>query len=123
CGKLTACWPIEPTLAPARRKAGPQRAILRRSTRRGTTLSRPFLPDIPMRLALAQFDFPVGAVAANTARVLQLIERARDELAADLVVFPELAICGYPPEDLLLRPSFLEACEVAVDGLIPQVQG
>ena len=76
-----------------------------------------------MRLALAQFDFPVGAVAANTARIRVLIERARDELAADLVVFPELAICGYPPEDLLLRPSFLEACEAAVEALTPQVQG
>jgi NAD+ synthase (glutamine-hydrolysing) len=76
-----------------------------------------------MRLALAQFDFPVGAVSANAARILVLIQRARDELAADLVVFPELAICGYPPEDLLLRPSFLGACEAAVDALIPQVQG
>jgi NAD+ synthase (glutamine-hydrolysing) len=76
-----------------------------------------------MRLALAQFDFPVGAVSANAARILELIQRARDELAADLVVFPELAICGYPPEDLLLRPSFVEACEAAVEALIPQVRG
>jgi NAD+ synthase (glutamine-hydrolysing) len=76
-----------------------------------------------MRLAIAQFDFPVGAVAANAERILEWIQRARDELAADLVVFPELAICGYPPEDLLLRPSFVEACEAAVEALIPQVQG
>ncbi|MFN7783836.1 MAG: nitrilase-related carbon-nitrogen hydrolase [Lysobacterales bacterium] len=76
-----------------------------------------------MRLAIAQCDFPVGAVAANAARILEWIQRARDELAADLAVFPELAICGYPPEDLLLRPSFVEACEAAVEALIPQVQG
>lgn len=76
-----------------------------------------------MRLAIAQFDFPVGAVAANAERILEAIWRARDELAADLVVFPELAICGYPPEDLLLRPSFVDACEAAIEALIPQVQG
>jgi len=76
-----------------------------------------------MRLALAQFDFPVGAVAANAERIAELIRRARDELAADLVVFPELAICGYPPEDLLLRSSFVEACEAAVDGLLESTQG
>ncbi|MCW8807309.1 MAG: NAD+ synthase, partial [Rhodanobacter sp.] len=63
-----------------------------------------------LRLALAQFDFPVGAVAANAARIGDLIAQARDGGAA-LVVFPELALSGYPPEDLLLRPSFLAACD------------
>ncbi|NII09948.1 NAD+ synthase [Oleiagrimonas sp. C23AA] len=63
-----------------------------------------------LRLALAQHDFAVGAVEANTRRVIDLAARAR-EAGAGLAVFPELALSGYPPEDLLLRPSFLEACD------------
>jgi NAD+ synthase (glutamine-hydrolysing) len=57
-----------------------------------------------LRLALAQFDFPVGAIARDEARIVELIAEARDLHKADLVLFPELALCGYPPEDLLLRP-------------------
>ena len=67
-----------------------------------------------LRIALAQFDFPVGAVEANARRIAGFIAHARDVHAADLVVFPELAISGYPPEDLLLRPAFLAACERAL---------
>ncbi|QAU23983.1 NAD+ synthase [Dyella sp. M7H15-1] len=69
-----------------------------------------------LRLALAQYDFPVGAVAANTAKVRELMARAR-EGGASLAVFPELAVSGYPPEDLLLRPSFLAACQDAIQEL------
>jgi NAD+ synthase (glutamine-hydrolysing) len=64
-----------------------------------------------LRFALAQFDFPVGAVAHNGARVRELLAQARDAHGAQLVAFPELTLAGYPPEDLLLRPSFLAACE------------
>ena len=67
-----------------------------------------------MRLALAQFDFPVGDVAGNAQRVSELIAQARDDFAADLVVFPELTLSGYPPEDLLLRPQFLADCAQAL---------
>ncbi|MBS0570070.1 MAG: NAD+ synthase [Proteobacteria bacterium] len=63
-----------------------------------------------LRFALAQFDFAVGAVARNGARVRELMAQARTAGAA-LVAFPELTLSGYPPEDLLLRPSFLAACE------------
>ncbi|HEU4813795.1 MAG TPA: NAD+ synthase [Xanthomonadaceae bacterium] len=63
-----------------------------------------------LRIALAQFDFPVGDVAGNADRIVGLIEEARDEWEADLVLFPELALSGYPPEDLLLRPAFLGDC-------------
>ena len=63
-----------------------------------------------LRLALAQQDFPVGAVAANANRVRQLAAEAAADGAA-LVAFPELTLSGYPPEDLLLRPSFLAACQ------------
>lgn len=67
-----------------------------------------------LRIALAQFDFHVGDVAGNAARIARMIAEARDDYGAHLVVFPELAISGYPPEDLLMRPSFLADCEKAL---------
>ncbi|WP_045727021.1 NAD+ synthase [Xanthomonas sp. GPE 39] len=76
-----------------------------------------------LRLAMAQFDFPVGAVTQNTDRILALIEQARDTHGADIVLFPELAISGYPPEDLLLRPGFLADCEQAVQRIAARVHG
>ncbi len=76
-----------------------------------------------LRVALAQFDFPVGAVAGNTERIASLIADARDRHRADLIVFPELALSGYPPEDLLLRPSFLAACEAALVDIAANVSG
>jgi NAD+ synthase (glutamine-hydrolysing) len=75
-----------------------------------------------LRMALAQFDFPVGAVAANAARVGNLIAQARTGGAA-LVAFPELTLSGYPPEDLLLRPSFLAACDSELNGLAATTHG
>ncbi|SFR89400.1 NAD+ synthase (glutamine-hydrolysing) [Dyella sp. OK004] len=75
-----------------------------------------------LRLALAQFDFPVGAVAANAARVGDLLAQAR-EGGADLIVFPELTLSGYPPEDLLLRPSFLAACDSELHALAAATNG
>ncbi|MGN6519843.1 MAG: NAD+ synthase [Dokdonella sp.] len=76
-----------------------------------------------LRIALAQFDFPVGAVARNEARIAALIAEARDLHRADLVLFPELALCGYPPEDLLLRPSFLAECEAALQRIAAATHG
>jgi len=67
-----------------------------------------------LRIAMAQFDFPVGAVRQNADRIVAMIAQARDEYEADVVLFPELAISGYPPEDLLMRPSFLADCEAAL---------
>ena len=75
-----------------------------------------------LRFALAQMDFPVGAVAANATRMRTLIADARAG-GASLVAFPELAICGYPPEDLLLRPSFLAACAREIDALAAVTNG
>ncbi|HKF79121.1 MAG TPA: NAD+ synthase [Candidatus Dormibacteraeota bacterium] len=60
----------------------------------------------PLRVALAQLNSIVGDLAGNTARMIEWTDRARAE-GADIVVFPELAITGYPPEDLLLKPSFI----------------
>ncbi|HLU13200.1 MAG TPA: NAD+ synthase [Arenimonas sp.] len=70
-----------------------------------------------LRLALAQFDFPVGDVEGNARRIAALVAEARDVHKADLVLFPELALSGYPPEDLVHRPAFLAACEQALHGL------
>jgi NAD+ synthase (glutamine-hydrolysing) len=75
-----------------------------------------------LRLALAQFDFPVGAVAANAAKVRELLAQARTG-KAQLVAFPELTLSGYPPEDLLLRPSFLAACENELHALAAETDG
>lgn len=77
----------------------------------------------PIRIALAQFDFPVGAVERNAERIAEMIAQARDEHGADVVLFPELAVSGYPPEDLLMRPSFLRDCEQAVRDIAASVHG
>src|SRR5436305_6386920 len=61
-----------------------------------------------MRIAIAQLDCVVGDLAGNAARILGAVTEAR-HAGADLVVTPELSLCGYPPEDLLLRPAFLTA--------------
>ncbi len=60
------------------------------------------------RLALAQINTTVGDLEGNTQKILKYIDEARD-LGADLVAFPELAIPGYPPEDLVFKPQFLKA--------------
>jgi len=76
-----------------------------------------------LRIAMAQFDFPVGAVRENAARIAGMIADARDEFGADIVLFPELAISGYPPEDLLMRPSFLADCEAALHEVAKAATG
>lgn len=75
-----------------------------------------------LRIALAQANFLVGDIPGNTAKVAALAAEARDRLQADLVVFPELALIGYPPEDLLLRPSLAGRIERAMADLA-QIQG
>ena len=70
----------------------------------------------PFRLALAQIDVVVGDVDGNLARIRTTLARAEASVP-DLVVFPELAISGYPPEDLLLKPSFLGAVREALEAL------
>ena len=76
-----------------------------------------------LRIAMAQFDFPVGGVDGNVARIIELIAEARDEYEADIVLFPELAISGYPPEDLLMRPSFLADCEAGLHAVAKAATG
>ena len=76
-----------------------------------------------LRIAMAQFDFPVGAVAQNSDNIRRMIAEARDEYGADVVLFPELAVSGYPPEDLLLRPRFLADCETALSEIAATTHG
>jgi NAD+ synthetase len=80
------------------------------------------MPDT-LRIALAQFDFPVGAIDANADRIIAMSAQARDEFGAGLVLFPELALCGYLPEDLLLRPAFLARCEAALQRIAASIEG
>ena len=75
-----------------------------------------------MRVALLQTAPVVGAIRDNTARLVEGYDRAVAE-GADLVVAPELALCGYPPRDLLERPDFLDACDEAVRQLVRHVGG
>lgn len=73
-------------------------------------------------VALAQLDFVVGDVAGNTQKILDYAERARDEMRADLVVFPELSICGYPPEDLLFHSGLRRRVENAMQTIRDSVR-
>jgi NAD+ synthase (glutamine-hydrolysing) len=76
----------------------------------------------PLRLALAQIDPRVGDIEGNAAKIAEWIGRARDA-GAELVLFPELAVTGYPPEDLLLKEHFLQAAGEAVGALAADVEG
>lgn len=76
-----------------------------------------------LRIAIAQLDFLVGDVAGNARRVLATAADARDRLNAQAVVFPELTLSGYPPEDLILRPDFLAAVERELHALAGQIHG
>ena len=75
-----------------------------------------------MRLALAQIDTVVGDLDGNRDRILGRLEEARTS-GADLVLFPELAVTGYPPEDLLLRPGFLKAAARTLEEIAAATRG
>ncbi len=70
-----------------------------------------------LTLALAQTNLLVGDVAGNTARIVELAGRARAELGADMVLCPELAVSGYPPEDLLFHRGFRHQIDTALARL------
>src|SRR3954451_21395278 len=74
-----------------------------------------------LRVALAQINATVGDIRGNARRISDAMARARDEGAA-LVVFPELALTGYPPEDLLLKTSFLDAARAALHELAAEAK-
>jgi NAD+ synthase (glutamine-hydrolysing) len=70
-----------------------------------------------LRLVIAQLNLLVGDVPGNTAKVIDAALRARDEHFAQAVVFPELTLTGYPPEDLLLRRGLIRAVEQALEEI------
>ena len=74
------------------------------------------------RLALAQINPTVGDIRGNTGKILEYLDLAR-RAEADLVAFPELAVTGYPPEDLLFKGSFVEENMAAVREVAAASQG
>src|SRR5262249_13024912 len=75
-----------------------------------------------MRLALAQLNVVVGDLDGNRSRIVDAVGAAREQ-GADLVLLPELAVTGYPPEDLLLRPAFVKAARKSVDEIARACSG
>jgi len=78
--------------------------------------------SMTFRLAIAQVNPTAGALVANSGLVQSGIEKAR-AAKADLVIFPELVISGYPPEDLLVRPSFIRRCQESLESLAGDISG
>jgi NAD+ synthase (glutamine-hydrolysing) len=76
-----------------------------------------------LRVALAQLNFFVGDVAGNARRVIDAAERARRDLRADLIVFPELTLSGYPPEDLLFHGGFRRRIGEAIAQVRERARG
>lgn len=74
-----------------------------------------------MKIILAQGNYLVGAIEENAQKIIQQALQARDQFQADAVVFPELALTAYPPEDLLMRPSLHQRCQLAMQKIIAAV--
>jgi NAD+ synthase (glutamine-hydrolysing) len=92
------------------------------SLRAGQEGVRLAAPPRRLRVLLAQLDFVVGDVAGNAQRIGDTLDEAR-RMRVDVAVFPELAVCGYPPDDLLTRPSFVAAAQLAVADLARRSYG
>ncbi|EKD74080.1 MAG: hypothetical protein ACD_45C00083G0002 [uncultured bacterium] len=75
-----------------------------------------------LRIAIAQLNLTVGDIQGNLAKLIHTAKSARDTLLADVIVFPELSVTGYPPEDLLLRKSFLDAANEALNTFKAEVE-
>lgn len=76
-----------------------------------------------LKIALGQINLLVGSIDTNQTKIIQIAQHARDNLGADIIIFPELSITGYPPEDLLLRPDFIKQANHAVIDIAQIVQG
>jgi NAD+ synthase (glutamine-hydrolysing) len=75
-----------------------------------------------MKIALAQINPTVGDIIGNTQIIIDKIRSAKS-VRSDLIVFPELAVCGYPPKDLLLRENFVDDCERAMNVIAYECHG
>ena len=69
-----------------------------------------------MKILLAQLNNIVGDIKGNTSKALEILNKAKEE-SIDLVVFSELFLSGYPPEDLVLKRSFIKKCRISLDEL------
>lgn len=76
-----------------------------------------------LRIVIAQLNLHVGDINKNLKKHIEAAETARDQLQADLIIFPELSLTGYPPEDLLLRKNFVADCNAALHELANKVHG
>jgi NAD+ synthase (glutamine-hydrolysing) len=76
-----------------------------------------------LTISVAQLNFWVGDIQRNLKTILDAIETAKKQDKADLIVFPELALSGYPPEDLLFRPELHEQIEAALKAILQQAKG
>src|SRR5690242_18880035 len=83
------------------------------SFRRATSMKHPS----QLQLAMAQINVVVGDIGGTRAKTLEWMGRARD-LEADIVTLPVLSITGYPPEDLLLKPQFIDANLASMDSIV-----
>ncbi|MGE0089159.1 MAG: NAD+ synthase [Bacteroidales bacterium] len=70
-----------------------------------------------MKIAIAQLNYHIGNFKKNTAKILEKIEEAKTNMV-DLIIFSEMSVCGYPPQDLLEKKSFIEHCEEAVEDIV-----
>lgn len=75
-----------------------------------------------LRVAIAQINSTVGDIEGNSKKLLEYVQRAK-RLEADIVTFPELVLCGYPPEDLLLKPSFINENLKAIKRISLSIKG
>ena len=75
-----------------------------------------------MKIALIQTNPVIGDFALNSSAILRWAEKARNA-GCRLAVFPEMTLCGYPPQDLLERSDFIDAHEQHLQSLIPQING
>ena len=78
--------------------------------------------DIVLRIAMAQINSRVGDFNYNANKIKDQLKRA-SKMGVDVVIFPELAVTGYPPEDLLLKESFLKQGQRALEKIIPHSKG
>src|SRR5690606_26594801 len=103
------------TLAPCQRLGVTARERRGRGSEGSTRMSR-------LRIGLAQINTTVGDLSGNVERIVASLEEAKS-LGVDLVAFPELALTGYPPEDLVLKPAFVEANRTALESVACRTEG
>ncbi len=76
------------------------------------------MSDVSLRIILAQLNFTVGDIESNTKKIINAITQSESNNDTDIIIFPELTISSYPPEDLLLRPAFNKYISSALDEIV-----